>query len=391
MSDYTAIVQDGMDILTDGTRLAMNHLCKDGATGKLQRMNFWNGRYRFGEAYQPHDVGLLLGRLWLLHLYTGDDAFKRWALDILNPIKPDLVERPVTLHASGYEIYYGLVWAAEILQSDDLARHAITATNSMINALWSDKAKIFYVAADRQETNIDDIGLMLSIHWGMKHQATYRRHLIDHYDTLLRLGMVRPDGSTIQVVVFDDNHEFLHHSTWQGWEVRSTWARGQAWAMHNFTAGYEATGAQRLLDTAVQLSDWWCAKVPGDWVPHYDFDDPERARKPKDSCAAALASLALIRLCRYRPELRRRYRPVIENTLTTLVQSYLAEGGLLLHGSWGDRRWRYALHFETQPGTIRFPQEEVMPYGNYYIVEALFRELVDDWSLFKLGADNPHP
>jgi len=157
--------------------------------------------------------------------------------------------------------------------------------------------------------------------------------------------------------------------------------------MHNFTAAWEATGEQRFLNTAIHLADWWCDHVPEDWVPHYDFDDPERESKTKDSCSAALASLALIRLCRYRPELCSRYRPVIENTLTILAQRYLAEGGLLLHGSWGDRRWQSALMFVPPSPDSRFPQEEVMPYGNYYFVEALYRELVEDWSLFKLGAN----
>jgi unsaturated chondroitin disaccharide hydrolase len=386
MADYKAILHESMEILTDGTRLAMHHLCKHGKPGKLQRINNWNGRYRFGPEYQSRDIGYLLGRLWLLYLYNRDEQCKQWALDILNPIVEDLVQQPVHDHDSGPEIYYGLVWAAELLPSESMAQHALTATDSMIASLWSTKAKIFYVHKERRETNIDGIGLMLSLHWGIKHKKEYRQYLVDHYDTLIRLGLPRPDGSTRQAVIFDQNEEVLYYNTWQGWNIRSTWARGQAWDMHNFTAAWEATGEQRFLNTAVCLADWWCAHVPADWVPHYDFDDPERESKAKDSCAAALASLALIRLCRYRPELGSRYRPVIENTLTTLSQQYLAEGGVLLHGSWGDRRWQTVLPSVQKPPTLRFPQEEVMPYGNYYFVEALYRELVQDWSLFRLGA-----
>jgi unsaturated chondroitin disaccharide hydrolase len=36
-------------------------------------------------------------------------------------------------------------------------------------------------------------------------------------------------------------------------------------------------------------------------------------------------------------------------------------------------------------GISRFPLEDVMPYGNYWIVEALFRTLHDDWSVLALG------
>jgi hypothetical protein len=33
---------------------------------------------------------------------------------------------------------------------------------------------------------------------------------------------------------------------------------------------------------------------------------------------------------------------------------------------------------------LRFPQEDVMPYGNYFTTELLYRELTDDWSAFAL-------
>jgi unsaturated chondroitin disaccharide hydrolase len=41
---------------------------------------------------------------------------------------------------------------------------------------------------------------------------------------------------------------------------------------------------------------------------------------------------------------------------------------------------------DGQPSLGRFPQEDVMPYGNYWVAECLFRELRDDWSPLSLAA-----
>ena len=64
--------------------------------------------------------------------------------------------------------------------------------------------------------------------------------------------------------------------------------------------------------------------------------------------------------------------------LKTLSKKYLAEGGILLHSSWGDQRWHSALKFEPIPSNLVFPQEEILPFGNYFFVEAIFRELKPD-------------
>jgi hypothetical protein len=37
-----------------------------------------------------------------------------------------------------------------------------------------------------------------------------------------------------------------------------------------------------------------------------------------------------------------------------------------------------------KPRLGRFPQEDVMPYGNYWIAEGVYREMSDDWSALSL-------
>ena len=163
--------------------------------------------------------------------------------------------------------------------------------------------------------------------------------------------------------------------TRQGRDNNSTWTRGQAWGIHNFTNAFEALGDERYLAAALKLLRWYVAHIPADCVPYYDFDDPDIATIPRDSCSAALVSNAIMRLIRYRPQLHEEFQPLLEGTLDEILHNYLAVGGTLLHGSWGRVR--------GASGIGAFPQEDIMPYGNYWIAESLYRFLKDDWQLFR--------
>jgi unsaturated chondroitin disaccharide hydrolase len=89
---------------------------------------------------------------------------------------------------------------------------------------------------------------------------------------------------------------------------------------------------------------------------------------------------ASLRLARWLPDRAQRYRDVARETLKVLLADFLTPGGVVLHGSWGRMR-----HVEAgKPRLGRFPQEDVMPYGNYWIAECLYRELSTDWSILSL-------
>lgn len=380
MEDYRATLAEAMEIITNGTRTAVRRLLKNGVQGKLSWVNEWTGRQTWQEQYANADVGYLIGRLWLLHLHNQDDEFKEWALTLIDTIEDDLVNRYQQSHVSGVDAYYGPCWGADITGDQRLKEMGLKAAQNQIDSLWSDKVELFYLTRGRYVINIDCVAFLLDQPWAAKYKPHHMDYFRKHNDTILRLQLVRSDGSTFQAGYFDENEDFLYLTTHQGWREDSTWARGQAWGMHNFTAAYEATGEQRYLDTAVHLCDWWVAHTPPDYIPHYDFQDPERYKKPKDSCAAALAATALSRVIRYKPDRVTQYQPVVEGILTELATNYLTIGGQLLHGSWGNAVGRW-----SRP--LRFPLGDIMAYGNYYFVEALYRALHDDWRLFELHPD----
>jgi unsaturated chondroitin disaccharide hydrolase len=63
--------------------------------------------------------------------------------------------------------------------------------------------------------------------------------------------------------------------THQGLSNTSTWARGQAWALHGFTQAYEATGQALFRRAARRAADRFLAALPRDGVPLWDFDAPK--------------------------------------------------------------------------------------------------------------------
>jgi unsaturated chondroitin disaccharide hydrolase len=157
--------------------------------------------------------------------------------------------------------------------------------------------------------------------------------------------------------------------------------------MHGLTAAFELTGDARFEAAAVRAADWWVDRFSADPLPPYDAADPAGAASPRDSCAAAITANAMTRLVARAPVRNARFQAFVDATVATLSQRCLGPGGMLLHGSWGNRRETTSHHIA--PRVLRFPQEDVMPYGNYFVVELLTRRLrpgVPAFGLVEAGA-----
>lgn len=109
--------------------------------------------------------------------------------------------------------------------------------------------------------------------------------------------LLRADGSTIQVAVHDRaSGRLLRRGTRQGLTDDSTWARGQAWAIHGLA---DAAGAMRdrtLAGAAERAGAYWLATAPAAGIPPYDLSAGPSA--PRDSSAAAIAAAGMYSLAR---------------------------------------------------------------------------------------------
>lgn len=376
-------------------RRALRHLssgadavCDDMASNAgVPRLDYMTGGYTFDDAYVWDSwadfqwAGFLAGRLWLLNVLTRTQRYADAAMRICERIGPVLAKHPTVFSSTGIDLYYALVLGFRITGRAELKQWALAGGDNFAN-IFDRKAGAFLQIAGADRIVIDT-GLNLpSMLWASQREPERAALAYRHLDTVLEIGLVRADGSSCHAAALDPQTRAVTGLfSLQGWSNDSVWARGQAWAMLGYAHGYEASGKAAYLDAARRAADWYVDHAPAGWVPRYDYQDPERENLPYDSCAACIATANLLRLARWLPDRAERYRQVAQETLTALVSRFLSPGGVMLHGSWGRMR-----HVEPgKPRLGRFPQEDIMPYGNYWIAECLFRALSDDWSILALN------
>ncbi len=375
---------------------ALRHLCNgadavcDGiaAGGGVPRLNAMTGAYTWDDAYVWDSwadfqwAGFLAGRLWLLHLLTRQQRYADAAMHICERIGPVLARHPTVFSSTGIDMYYALTLGYQVTRNERLKTWALAGGDNFAN-IFDAKAGAFLQIAGADRIVIDT-GLNLpSMLWASQWEPQRATLAYRHLDTILEIGLIRANGSNCHAAALDPRTRAVTGLfSLQGWSNDSVWARGQTWAMLGFAHAYEASLQHKYLDAAQRAADWYVANAPPGWVPRYDYDDPDRASLPYDSCAACIATAVLMRLARWLPDRAERYGHVARQTLLALIGDFLTVGGTVLHGSWGRMR-----HIEPgKPRLGRFPQEDIMPYGNYWIAECLFRALSDDWSVLALKA-----
>jgi unsaturated chondroitin disaccharide hydrolase len=365
-------------------------VCDDVKSGGVPRLNAMTGGYSWDEEYVWNSwanfqwAGFLAGRLWLLHLLAHEQRYAEAAMHICERIGPVLAEHPTVFSSTGIDMYYALTLGYQITKDERLKRWALAGGDNFAE-IFDHKAGAFLQIAGADRIVIDT-GLNLpSMLWASQWEPERAVLAYRHLDTVLQVGLVRPDGANCHAAALDPHTRAVTRLfSLQGWSDTSVWARGQGWAMLGFAHAYEASGKTQYLNAARRAADWYVEHAPEGWVPRYDYDDPDRATLPYDSCAACIATSVLMRLARWMPDRAERYQSVAQATLKALIADFLTVGGVVLHGSWGRMR-----HIEPgKPRLGRFPQEDVMPYGNYWIAECLYRALSDDWSVLSLNGSN---
>lgn len=380
---YRLALEKGLRSLRSGADAFCEEMERNPGVPRLSAMT---GGYSFDPNYVWDSwanfqwAGFLAGRLWLLNALTREARYGDAAMEICRRIGPALARHPTVFSSTGLDMYYALTLGHKVTGDPVLKRWMMAGGDNFAN-IFDHRAQAFLQIAGADRIVIDT-GLNLpSMLWAAQEEPERADLAYRHLDTVLKVGLVRADGSSCHAAALDpDSRVVTGLFSLQGWSNDSVWARGQGWAILGYAHGFEASGDPCYLDAARRAADWYVASVPPGWVPRYDYQDPDRDSLPFDSCAAAIATANLMRLARWLPDRAETYLSVARETLQALLAGFLSPGGVLLHGSWGRMR-----HVEPgKPRLGRFPQEDVMPYGNYWIAECLFRALSDDWSVLAL-------
>jgi unsaturated chondroitin disaccharide hydrolase len=203
------------------------------------------------------------------------------------------------------------------------------------------------------------------LYWASKEIGDPRYAMIaeSHADTTME-NHIRPDGSANHILVYDhiNGAGVLENKAGQGYEVGSSWSRGQSWALYGFILSYIHTGKQKYLDTAKRAAHYFISNVYNDWLPRCDFRAPAEP-VIYDSTAGACAACGLIEIARAVPEFEKKiYLDAALNILKAMEEKFC---------DWNENT-DCILGMGTE--AYNFGQKHIpIIYGDYYFVEALYK------------------
>ncbi|MDC7294374.1 glycoside hydrolase family 88 protein [Butyrivibrio sp. DSM 10294] len=317
--------------------------------------------------------GFYGGMMWQLYHATGNELFRECAekLEVkmdaafmdYNGMDHDAGFRWLPTAVANYRLSgskesknRGLLAAASLAGRFNLKGNFIRAWND-----WGD---------DRDTTGWAIIDCMMNLpllYWAsdVLKDPRFKDIAVAHADTAME-WFIREDGSVRHIVGFDPvTGEFDREYGGQGYGEGSSWTRGQTWALYGFTLSFIHTGDEHYLETAMQVADRFCSRIPEDGLIPVDFDQPAEPHYI-DSTAAAIASCGLLTL---EKELKEKdlskaaaYRAAAEKMLSVLDEKdcdYDPEHDELL------TRCSASYHDKDH----EFP----IIYGDYYYIEAIWK------------------
>lgn len=202
--------------------------------------------------------------------------------------------------------------------------------------------------------------------------AEYRDMAVSHAKRTM-CHQFRPDYTSYHVALYDSiSGDFIRGCTNQGFSDDSFWSRGHAWGIYGFTIVFRETGDKQYLRFVEKIIDAYVTRLPEDYVPYWDFDDPDIPHATRDASAAAIVSSALLELSVLEDDKARakEYVTLSEKMLRSLsskkYQSRRRNSAFLLHST-GNLPAAYEI-------------DASINYADYYYIEALtrFRNLYKD-------------
>lgn len=184
-----------------------------------------------------------------------------------------------------------------------------------------------------------------------------------HADMAMKY-FIREDGSVKHIIEFNpETGEYVKSYAGQGYSHGSSWTRGQAWAIYGFALSFRHTKAQKYLETARKVADYFIeAMKEWEYVP-VDFRQPENPTW-EDSTAAVIAACGMLEIASHMTdaEAGQRYSDFAKALLHLIYQDrcdFTKENDCIVQkctASYGEPAHEYNII-----------------YGDYYFMEAIFR------------------
>jgi len=318
------------------------------------------------------------GQLWLAYSLTGKARFKNSARMRREYFKT-VLETPAW-HDHDLGFLFILTAVADYkLTGDEVARATAIRAAEFLSARWRQPLPFVMCwnpqLRDKDEfaqrkvgtLNIDSMQGMPLLYWAAREtgQQSFKGIADCHQQTCIDY-LVRDDFSSYHAYFFDPlTGKPKQGYTHQGYSDESCWSRGQSWAIHSLAQCYMATGKEQFRETAARMADYVASRLPDDGVPAWDYDIPADVHRYKDTSAAAVTASGLFTLahCYAGQSEANTYTELADKILYGLLKDYDISGkdasqGLLKEGA-------------AFVGLGR--SDNMLPYGDYYYMEALMR------------------
>lgn len=315
--------------------------------------------------------GFWPGILWYNYEATGDTTIRKEAekftasLEFLSKIPAfdhDLGFLMFCSYGNGYRLTRDPHYRQVII---DTADSLATLYNPNVGTILSWPRNVKMLGG--HNTIMDNMINLEMLFWAAKNGGGSNLYdiAVKHAETTMKHHF-RPDFTCYHVAVYDSvSGDFIKGMTHQGYADNSLWARGQSWAIYGYTMVYRETRDPRFLDFAQKVTDVYLDRLPEDYVPYWDFDDPRIPDAPRDASAAAVVASALLELQGYvQPEQSKKYLAAAEKMLASLGSDAYRSG---------DRRPAFLDHsVGHHPAGSEI--DAAIIYADYYYIEALLRK-----------------
>jgi hypothetical protein len=264
--------------------------------------------------------GFFAGSLWNAFARTGDPLMRAWAWEATGVVQAQSPERT---HDAGFVNQESSVKAFDVLCGTKAYRgtsrcavakaRAIDAANLLVELSKTNPLRVIPTKfntrdcvgeecylPDVQQVIIDSAVNTHILFWVARQtgQALYRDLAIRQL-TYLRDNLVRRNGSTFQSATIEaGTGRLLKQHTRQGVEDQTTWARGQAWAIHGFAFAAKELRDPALGSVAAQAASYLELQLPEFGGPPFDLTSPRPV--PIDTSVAGIAAAGLWHLSAHR-------------------------------------------------------------------------------------------
>ena len=316
------------------------------------------------------------GQLWLAAQLTGDPAFVINAQARRQAFRHILANPTQLDHDLGFQFSLSCVADWKMTGNHDSRALALAAAEALShrfnqaggyiqawNARPNDPASSIFAAGRIIADTMQNLALL---YWASRETGVAAfREIADAHAQVTSTHLIREDGSSYHTFVFDPaSGEPLRGETHQGFADESCWARGQAWMIHGFAQSYLYTGNPLYRETSTRLAATAEKWMGDDTVPVWDYKLTTGEPRWRDSSAGAIMAAGLYILASISEDKERWIAfadRLLDGLITTCDLSKDPDAlGLLAHG---------AAHVSAGR------HDNMLPYGDYYFMEALMRSL----------------